>query len=288
MKTIISLLIISSLIGSNNLIAQGKIEQSKRELKAGQSNTTTFRSYSAPGNSGSRTQSSYSSFDGEESFQAWIVGGVVQLFTIATYYSTVGSYNNEDHLHNRLTPYPYADKRFGNYTQLDSAAAKHSFRIDLENSYMLIDHNLMGNHFKARIRPFHYAYIQIDYYQLSEYNTKSGHHDNLALFNFNACYDRIRFNRFNLGWTLGINYVGNEVKKAGFSYGIQAEVFMPLKISLVGSVRFSSINGEPVNELELKARYHMGRWYATMGYEQLKIASPLYHFGTAGIGFTIF
>ncbi len=283
MKLKNSLLAIGLLLSTMALVAQSKIEQSKRELKSGDNTSTssTYRSYSAPGKTGS---SKRNSFDDEESLQEWIVGGVVQLFTIVTYHTTIGSYNNENHLHNRITPYPYYDKRFGNYTQLDSAAAKHNMRIDVENNYMLIDHNLMGNHFKTRIRPFHYAFFQFDYYQLSEYNPKREQHDYLSLFNFNVGYDRIRFNRFNLGWTLGINYVGNEVKKAGFTYGFQAEAFLPKNISLLGAMRFSSINGESVNELDLKVRYHIKRWYLSAGYEQLKIASPTYNFAAVGVG----
>ena len=285
MKLKKSLLAIGLILSTTALVAQSKIEQTKRELKSDGGSTTTssttYRSYSAPGKTGSSTRDS---FDGEESLEEWIVSGVVLAAAFVTYHSTIGNYNNENHLHNRLTPYPYIDRRFGNYTQLDSASAKNNFRIEVDNHLLVIDRDLLGNHFKTRIRPFHYAFFQFDYYQLSEYNPKRGHHDHLSLFNFNVGYDRIRFNRFNLGWTLGVNYVGNEVKKAGFTYGFQVEAFLPKNISLLGAMRFSSINSESVNELDLKVRYHIKRWYLSAGYEQLKIASPMYNFAAVGVG----
>lgn len=264
------------------LMSQTKIEQSKSELNSG--STTTYRSYSAPDNRVGIENSSRDLFDGEMTLQEWIVGGFVAVAAVATTYAAIGSYKNEKHLHNRLSAYPYKDRRFGNYCAIDSASAKHNMRIDINNSILLVDKNLYGNHMQTRIRPFHYAFLQIDYHQLAEYNQNKDKNDYLALLGFNVGYDRLRFGKFNFGFTLGANYVANDVKKAGFTYGIQSEAFLPHNISIAGSARFSHINSRKVNLYELKARYHLNRWYITSGYEMMKIASPEYHFFAAGIG----
>lgn len=263
-------------------VSQTRIEQSKSELSS--NNSKEYRSYSASGGGTTIKQSTGYRLDDDMTLQEWIAGGIMVVASIVSYQAAIGSYKNEDHLYNHLSCYPYKDNRFGNYSSIDSASAKNNFRVDIENSILLIDNNLYGNHVKTRIRPFHYAFVQIDYHQLAEFNPDKSKNDYLALIGINLCYDRIRFNRFNLGFSLGANYAGNEVKKAGFCYGIQSEAFLPLKISLAGAARFSRINKQPVNQFELKARYHIGRWHISTGYEMLKIASPDYHFFAAGVG----
>lgn len=274
----IVLLIITQLI-----TAQTKISQSKSELTSS-SSSTIYRSYSAPGAIEPSGRASNLNYGDDMTFQELIVGGLVTVGALVSYKALIGSYSTENHLHNRLTAYPYNDRRFGNYTSIDSVAAKHNMRVDIENSIMVIDNDLFGNHLKIKLRPCHFLFLQADYHQLAEYNNTTDRNDYLALMGFNVGYDRLRFGRFNLGFTLGVNYIGNEVKKAAFSYGINTEAFIIKNISLNAGARFSKINHEPVNHIEVKGRYHMGRWYGTAGYEMLKIATPYYNFATVGVG----
>lgn len=206
-----------------------------------------------------------------------------------TYYSIVGNYHIENHLNSNLSNYPYDSNLSGNFESSDAISQSTNYlRVDLEDQILLGHNNLYGNHLKAKIRPYQYFYIQTDLISLIEHNKLEKNYSNLSLFNINLCYDRIRLERFNLGWSLGLNYIGNEIKRAGFSYGLNTDIFITKPYSLYSSIKWSTINNEPVNEFELKCRYHKNRTFLSVGYEHLKIGSPSYDFLSIGGGLYLF
>ncbi len=210
---------------------------------------------------------------------------MAQIFLYVTYYTVIGNYAYESHLHNNLTKYPYYNYSSGNYEKRDSFFySKRRARLDLEDLFLFGRNDFWGNHFKAKIRPFHYFYFQTDYFQLVEKSKTENINSSLSIFNFNICYDRLRFDRFNFGWIVGVNYIGNDVQKAGFSYGLNTDIFLFKTLSLNGSARWSSVNGHPVNEYEIHLKHHIKRFYISLGYEHLKIASPTYNFASVGGG----
>ena len=222
---------------------------------------------------------------GDDTFENFIFRGIAQGFLYITYYAAIGNYEAEDHLHNKLTCYPYYNGISGNYQNADPALSSFkNRRIDLENNLLYSNDQLFGNHLKFKFRPFQYFYFQTDYVQMVEHNTIDKEYSNLSLWGLNLCYDRIRLDRFNFGWTLGMNYIGNEVQMAGFSYGLNADVFIANNVSLYSSMKWSLINNKPVNEFEMQGKFHRKRCFFTIGYEHFKIASPSYHFISAGGG----
>ncbi|NNT70953.1 hypothetical protein HKT18_01875 [Flavobacterium sp. IMCC34852] len=262
------------LLGSTVALSQSKVSQSKSELNSGSSNS---------GNSGSSSGSSSNrANDDDDEVNIWveITWGIFK-------YGFIGDYKNEDHLYNRLSDYPYHNKESGNYGNYGVQVAKDSknnFRFDLQNMLLYSDKDLYANHLKLKIRPFQYFYIQTDFRQILEKNKATTATDRLSLFHFNLGYDRIRLENFNLGWTIGTTYVGNEVKKAGFSFGLNTEIFMGNNLSLSAAAKWSAINSQPVHAYEFEAKYHVKRWFALLGYEHLKIASPTYNFISLGGG----
>lgn len=256
--------------------SQGKIDKSKEEIKKGNRNANSQRGQSAP--------SSIAQSDDEKSIGDIIFGGIVQGFLYLTYFSTIGDYKREDHLHSNMTKYPYYNKQSGNYESTDSIShSKIHFRFDIDDQFLYSNKNLIGNHFKLNIRPFQYFYLQGQYHQLTEHN-KNNTYSNLSLFNINLCYDRLRFEKFNLGWKLGMSYISNNVNRGGFSFGLDAEAFLIKCISLYVSKQWSSINHIPVNEFELTGKFHKKRYNIHLGYEHLKIDSPLYDYISLGAG----
>jgi hypothetical protein len=252
---------------------QTKLEQSKSELKSGSGYTPKHY----------RTSSGSSS--GSSAYDDPIKNMFVEAFFLLTVYSVVGNYPYEDHLHNELTPYPYFDSRSGNYKGDDTSPyLLKPFRFDIAEQFMVGGSGVWGNHLNMQLRPFQYAYLQTDYIQLLESDNSNANPSSLSLFYINLCYDRIRFSRFNLGWTVGASYVGNEVRKWGLSFGLNAAAFFNKNISIYTSMRWSAINNQPVNTFEAKLRYHRERFYYSLGYENLKIATPTYNLLTVGAG----
>lgn len=246
-----------------------KLDRSKKELTKDSGTARTSKSTS----SGNDDESD----DDDSPWIEFIVDGLGYVV-----YGLVGDYSEEEHLDNNLTPYPFYTTELGNYEPFDSVA-KNNFRVDLENHFLYNSNDLYGNHMKAKIHPFQYFYVQADFRQLIEQPLDGGH-DQLSLFHFNFCYDRIRFEQFNLGWNLGASYVGNEVKKAGFCYGLSADYFMTNRLSFGASAKWSRINQQPVNTYEFQGKFHRRNYFFALGFQHLKIATPTFNFLSLGGG----
>ena len=161
---------------------------------------------------------------------------------------------------------------------------KKDIRLDIEDHLLYSNNHLYGNHLKVKIRPSHYFYLQSDFHQIFEKNKLDLTTDRLSVFYFNVGYDRVRLENFNLGWTVGTSYIGNEVKKAGVSVGINTEMFFSHKISVSAHAKWSAINGNPVNLYDIQMRYHNKRFFSSLGFEHLKMGTPNYNFITLGGG----
>lgn len=255
-----------------------KIDKSKNELKSG----NTSSSSSSNGGTNNTSNSGRSSSNNDD---FGLVGLIAEGFLYVTFYSTIGDYRNENHLYNSLSKYPYADGDSGNFqSNNDSINYGNLMRLDVENHFLYSSNTSFGNHLKVKFRPFQYFYLQADYKELIEKNIFTNRFSNLSLFQFNVAYDRIRFKKFNLGWTLGATYVGNDVQKAGFSYGLHTDVFAFKNISFNSAILCSKINGLPVNSFEIRGKYHKKNYFFALGYEHLKIATPNYNYITVGTG----
>ncbi len=276
MKKLSLLLVVLISISS---FSQNKLDKSKSQLNSGSSNKNQSRTSSSSSSSSSNSKSNYSS-------DSNIFVNIFFNITFAVFkYGAIGDYKNENHLYSNLTPYPFYNGKSGNFESSDSVSvSKNKARFDIENSFVYSDNNLYGNHLKAKIRPFQYFYFQSDFHQLFEFNEIDNTNNRLSLYQFNLNYDRIRFEKFNFGWNLGASYVGNEVKKGGLSYGLNAEYFMGNHISFLGSAKWSRINTLPVNAFELQSKFHRKNYFFSLGFEHLKIATPTYNFVALGGG----
>jgi hypothetical protein len=278
MKTVTKIFLLFFLTNCFFGFSQSKIDKSKKDL------TTKSRS-----NNSNKDSKRSSNSSGDVLFENGFSDLLFQGFMYLTYYSIVGNYHIENHLHSNLTNYPYEDNLSGNFENSDAISPSTNYlRVDLEDQFLLAHNNLYGNHLKAKIRPFQYFYIQTDLFSLIEYNKIQKKYDDLSVLNINLCYDRIRFEKFNLGWSLGLNYIGNEIKRAGFSYGLNTDIFIRKPYSLYSSIKWSTINNVPVNEFELKGRYHKNQFFLSLGFEHLKIGTPSYDFLSMGGGIYLF
>lgn len=260
---------------------QNKLEKSKSELNSGAKKNQT--------NSTSSSSTKGTSKSSESDAEPLLGKIIVDVLMYATYgvfkYGVIGDYKNESHLYSNLTSYPFYNGTSGNFENSDTVSiAKNKSRLDIENSFVYSNNTLYGNHFKAKIRPFQYFYVQTDFHQLFEFDKIDNTNNRLSLFQFNLNYDRIRLEKFNFGWNLGATYIGNEVRKAGLAYGLNAEYFMGNHISFLGAAKWSRINGLPVNVFELQGKFHRKNYFFTLGLEHLKIATPTYNFVALGGG----
>ena len=260
-----------------NGFAQNKIETSKAQIKSGSGGSGHHKGGE------SRT---YSANEGNDYASGCLsADGIIHILWLVTYYALIGDYEYEEHLHSNLSGYPFYNGKSGNYESVNANPSPTRYlRFDLENSFLYSNERLNGNHARLRIRPLQYFFIQGNYFGLKEYDKLNPNYARLDLFNFNLCYDRIRFENFNLGWSLGVNYIGNEVNKAGFSYGLNAGLFLAKHLSFYSSVKWSEINEFPVFEFEIQCKYHICRFFVSLGFEHLLIGTPNYDFISSGAG----
>ena len=271
-----SILLVVVLLFQFSLMGQHKIDKSKKALTSSEGTHSTYKTTNSSNNSSNNS---------DNGILQPVFSFFFKITFKAVFLATIGDYKNENQLHHSLSPYPYCKGKEGNYLSFQAdTLSQHPMRFDVQNNFLYNDSQLYGNHLKLKIRPFQYFYLQSDYHQLLEIDPIDHSRGNLALFQFNFGYDRLRFEKFNLGWTLGATYVGSEVQKTGLSAGFNAEWFMSHNISFNGSVKWSGINGQPVNFYELQAKFHRKNYFFTAGFEHLKIASPNYDFIALGMG----
>jgi hypothetical protein len=256
------LLLLSGTVG-----AQSKIAQSKKELSSDQA---------APKqNEQKNTETSEADPFWTETVFNFTIGPVIWL--------TVGDYGSEYHLSHYLTPYPLYNGESGNYEGYDTIQKK-KIRLDLSDKFLYSGNNLYGNHFKANFRPTYIFSLEADYFQLFESNLLNNTHEQLSLFYLSFCYDRLRFEKFNVGWNIGASYVASGVNKAGFAIGLSADYFVGKHLSLSASAKSSLVNHQPVNAFDVNGKFYRKNYYLSLGYQRLKIGSPSYNFVAVGGG----
>ncbi len=270
---------------SFSLNAQSKLKQSKADIKEGYSNGGSkyhqSQSYTVEENHPGPSGSSFWETDEDENILQTLL---FKTIAFVTYYTTIGDYGGEYHLYNNLSKYPFYDKEAGNYTPKNqNSEAVKFWRIDIRNSVLIGFDNVYGNHLELKLRPVKYVFLSSSYRQLAE-EYKEGKHSYLSLFNFSLNYDRIRSRYFNLGYSLGCNYLADEVKEASFALGFNYEIFALQHLSLLGDFNWSTRSGATLKTFELGAAYHVNRYKISCGYEHLQIGNPMYNFMTVGVG----
>lgn len=270
-KTILNFIIVIIFANYTCFYAQNKIDKSKKELT--QKNTTSSNT------SNSSSKSNIESQDINPFIE--VIG---YFFLGAFKYGIIGDYKNEDHLYNELSPYPFFKGKGNYYEPITDSIKSNFFRLDTKGAFLYSSNNLFGSYLELKLRASKYIHLQTDFYQVYEFQKIENTGDGLVLYYFNLGYDRIRTERFNLGWTLGASYVGGEIKKAGFSYGLNAEYFIKKNISLLADGKWSSINQFPVNSYAFEGKFYKKNCFLSLGFKHLKIATPTYNFISLGCG----
>ncbi len=201
----------------------------------------------------------------------------------ATYGIVVGSYGQEDHLHNRLSKYPFFDNKSGNYVASDSIGKK--VRLDAETNYLFESNRISALNFNLKFYPSRYFYFQAMHTSLRESSRIDNLISNLNLLNVSLCYDRIRTEKFNLGWNVGVLHLGSGINQSSISLGMNTSFFPAKKVSFEASGKWSFVSVAPIRLYEIKGKYHIDKSYLTVGYHNYKIGSSVFNLAGIGVGF---
>ena len=245
------------------------------------SQTKIERSESSLKQSSERSQSdSDDDYDSDD----WFFGFFGEAFLYLTYYSLFEFPSEVEGRASQasITKYPYYRSKKGNYNyELDDNQSV--FRTELVVRYVSESNDLKSLDLNVDLRFEKRIGIVLGYRQLWEKNTEFGN-DHLALYSILLNYHRVRTEPFDLWWGIGTSYIDGTVNQFGFTYGIGAELFFAKPLSLGVNFNQTFINSETINKFDILFNYHINRYKATGGFDQLKIGTQKFTSLTLGVG----
>jgi len=180
-----------------------------------------------------------------------------------------------------ISYYPYKNKKYGNFIYTDSINYALA-RVDISNNFVRENKQLYGNNLSVDVRFLQRFGFEANYLQLYE-KTPNGK-DTFSLYTTMLNYHRIRTQKFDFWFGLGTMYVGNDVRKFGFSYGFGAEWFVAKPISVLASIKASLINKRSVNTSKFLLKYHLKNYHISTGYEKFTLGVSKINSFSIGVG----
>ena len=258
--------------------SQGKINKAEEELNKEKITTNTNHSIS-------KSSKTYNDYDSRGNFLSDVIGGLfIQLFAYTAYGVAIESPFEMAHKASDayLTKHPYAKTNTGHYSYEWNDNTE-IFTTTISNRLIYESNSIYGNHLNLDFRFLKRLELELDFLQLWEHNTNVPK-NSLGIYTALAKYNRVRTERFNASWGLGVAYVAGNVNKLGFTYGLSGELFLKNPFSLESNFNQTLVNSETINKFNGLLNYHKKQYKYILGYEHLKIASVPFSNVTAGFG----
>lgn len=255
---------------------EGKLNKGKESLN------TTSSSHSGGTKSTKRTNSRHSNSNDDDSMNPF-AEIFLSIFAYTVYGILVESpWEMDSKMHDsEIANYTYKDKNYGNFIYTDSTNYNIT-RFDITNNFVIESSNLHGNNFGVNFRFLKRFALDLDYLYLSE--KTGGKRDSFSLYSTLLKYHRIRTQRFDAWFGLGMMHVANNVNKTGFGLGVGAELFIAKPISLDFSHKWTNINNQEVHKTKLLLKYHIKNYQVSSGYEHFKIGVSKINAFSIGVG----
>ena len=239
--------------------SQGKLNKAKKNLNTKSTRTSSSGKRVVRNSSSSNSKTTNNSSLSEDLGLYALVGKVLFWGTAGI---VVGGVHERD-----LNPYPYFYDNEGEYAaELSDAGRKQSLKLG--TNYLF--NRVGGIELNATYKPIPLIGIEASYIHFSEKNRTNT--DVLDITSVMVNYHRIREKHISLWWGLGVTYVGNKVSKAGFTYGLGAEIYPVKPISLHLSWKESFINESEVGVFKTQLKYHFKNKAIFAGYHHHQIA----------------
>ncbi|SDS53567.1 hypothetical protein SAMN05216503_3374 [Polaribacter sp. KT25b] len=262
----------------------GKLEEGKESLKESSAspNTTSSTTRSTTKKSGRRTRN----YNDNSSFRSFFAGIFIDLFAYTAYGVAIESpFELNGRMHDaELANYPYKNSFHGNFIYTDSMNYNIA-RFDITNNFVIENSNLYGNNFGVDFRFLKRFGLEFDYLYLTEkINTNR---DQFSMYSALINYHRIRTQKLDAWFGLGVMHVGYDVNKTGFGIGLGAEWFVAKPISFKFSHKWTNINSREVNNTKLLLKYHIKNYHISSGYEHFKIGVSKIDAFSIGVGVSL-
>ena len=256
---------------------EGKLDKGKESLKtsSSSSSSSTTKSNSKSRRSNRNNNDSFADFFFAEFF--------IKLFAYTAYGVAVETpFEKDGRMHYAdIANYPYQESNYGNFIYTDSTNYNIT-RLDITNNFVMENSNLYGNNFGVNFRFLKRFALDVDYLYLVE--KVNGTKDSFSLYSALLKYYRVRTQRFDAWFGLGMMHVGSDVDETGFGIGLGAEWFIKKPISLGVSHKWTNINQQEVHKTKLLLKYHLKNYHISSGYEHFKIGVSKIDSFSVGIG----
>ncbi|QTE21294.1 hypothetical protein [Polaribacter cellanae] len=257
---------------------EGKLKKGKESIK--EKNTNFSNGTRVTKVSRSNKKSKVSLFD--DDVNPFVkIGGYILAYTVyGIAIESPWEFNGRMH-DAEISNYPYKEARYGNFIYTDSTNYNIT-RFDITNNFVRESKNLYGNNFGVNFRFFKRFALDIDYLYLSE--NVNGNRDSFSLYSALLKYYRIRTQRFDAWFGLGIMHVGSDVNETRFGLGVGAELFIAKPISIDFYHKWTRVNNRGVQKTKVLLKYHLKNYHISSGYEDFKIGVSNIKAFSIGVG----
>jgi hypothetical protein len=262
-------------IQANYFAQDGKLDKGKESLKTTNTSSISGKTTSKASNNRRNTRNN----DLENPFAR-----IIWSIAAYTFYGVVieSPFEIDSKMHDaEIAHYPYELAYQGNFIYTDSTNYNIT-RVDVLNTFVIENKNLYGNNLDVNFRFLKRFALGVDYLYLTE--KVEDNRDSFALYSALLKYHRIRTQRFDAWFGLGIMYVGSNVDKSGFGMGVGAQWFVKKPISLNFSHKWTNINQQEVHKTKLLLNYHIKNYQISSGYEHFKIGVSKIGAFSLGVG----
>jgi opacity protein-like surface antigen len=276
MQRILLVLLFLITVNSTSFAQDGKLKKAKESLNKSTATVSTS-------NSSSSTKRGSRNVNDEATFSSFFAGIFINLFAYTAYGVAIESpFELDGRMHDaEIANYPYKNPFYGNFIYTDSTNYK-TARFDVTTNFVIENSNLYGYNFGANFRFLKRFGLEFDYLHLTEkINTNR---DQLSLYSVLINYHRIRTQKLDVWFGLGVMHVGSDVNKTGFGVGVGAEWFVTKPISVKVSHKFTNINSQEVNNTKLLLKYFLKNYHISSGYEHFKIGVSKIDTFSIGVG----
>ena len=261
----------------STLAQEGKLKKGKERLKTTKSTRNTGkRTTRTTGNGRNR---SHFSDDISNPFAR-----IIWSIAAHTFYGVAieSVFEKNGRMHDaEISNYSYKTPNYGNFIYTDSTNYNIT-RLDITNTFVRENKNLYGNNFGVNFRFLKRFALDLEYLYLTE--KVQNHHESFSLYSALLKYHRVRTQRFDAWFGLGIMHVGSDVDKSGFGMGVGAELFVVKPISIDFCHKWTNINQEEVHKTKLLLKYHIKNYQILSGYEHFKIGVSKIATFSVGVG----
>lgn len=247
------------LLTINTVLAQGKLEKAKSDLKGSPSNGTTYSS-----ELGASEDNRGESFFG---------GLFIDILTFATYGALLGNMQPRN-----FYPYPFTDDNIGEYDRIENNPSGNRSKFMLSNT-MAFQSGTFSNDLRANYRFIPILGVEANHLHFFD---RLDEGSNLGMSSVMLNYYRIRERSVTGYWGVGATYVWSDIKTTGFAYNLGLDIYIAKPVSLGILWKQSFINESSINEFRAAGRYHIRNIAISGGFTQYKLGDE--KFPSAAIG----